>query len=88
MHTHPQGWVYFRRNKFVTDEDLRDPSILTSVNNTCAIFEISKLEDGIEVQIHGSEGNFLFANHSFCTASYALAEVTREAVQATDVASR
>lgn len=87
MHAHPQGWVYFQRAHFVTDEDLRDPKVLASVNETCASFDISGFEEDIEVQIHASEGNALVVNHNFCAASYNLEDVKTEALEMTDVAS-
>ncbi|THH13919.1 hypothetical protein EW146_g6354 [Bondarzewia mesenterica] len=82
LYIHPQGWVYFknRQVRVVTDEDVRIPETLKSVEQYISSFPISELDEHMEILLpHGAmpgeHGLTLVVNHSLCIASHYLDEV-------------
>jgi hypothetical protein len=81
-HIHPQGWVYFYHPKIrvVTNDDIRAPSVLDTVEKYIATYPLSDLADGMELLVPHNpqldEHMFtLIVNHKSCMAGYDLADV-------------
>lgn len=81
-HIHPQGWVYFYHPKIrvVTNDDIRAPSVLDTVEKYIATYPLSDLADGMELLVPHNpqldEHMFtLIVNHKSCMAGYDLTDV-------------
>ncbi|KAH9965722.1 hypothetical protein BC827DRAFT_760720 [Russula dissimulans] len=81
-HIHPQGWAYFRHPKIrvVTNDDIRIPKVLETVESYIKTYPFSDLEDGMELLVpHDPQPNehaaSLVINHKFCMAGYDVKEV-------------
>lgn len=82
---HPQGWIYFynRSLKVVTDHDIRDDAVYSSVSNSTSGYPLSDLDDQMEVlfmqlDVESKPQNSTFnlvINHKHCIASYVYEEV-------------
>ena len=94
-HIHPQGWVYFYHPKIriVTNDDIRVPSVLDTVEKYIATYPFSDLADGMELLVPHNpqldEHMFsLIVNHKSCLAGYDLKDViSTERMEARDGAS-
>ena len=73
MYVHPLGWIYFRHDSLgiVTDEDIRDPSVLAPLSSYCDC-QSKVLQEGHEVYVLSAKGpGFeLFVNHNQCVAAF------------------
>jgi hypothetical protein len=76
-HIHPQGWVYFYHPKMrvVTNDDIRTPNILNTLERYLATYPFSDLADGMELRVpydpQPNEHMFsLIINHKSCMAGY------------------
>ncbi|KAF8505975.1 hypothetical protein F5888DRAFT_1653380 [Russula emetica] len=81
-HIHPQGWVYFYhpKTRVVTNDDIRSPSILSTLEKYIATYPFSDLADGMELRLpydpKPDEHMFsLIVNHGSCMAGYNLKDV-------------
>jgi hypothetical protein len=81
-HTHPQGWVYFYhpKTRVVTNDDIRTPSILSTLERYLATYPFCDLADGMELRLpydpQPNEHMFsLIINHKSCMAGYNLKDV-------------
>lgn len=81
-HIHPQGSVYFYHPKIrvVTNDDIRVPSVLDTVEKYIATYPFSDLVDGMELLAPHNpqldEQMFpLIVNHKSCLAGYDLKDV-------------
>ena len=52
-HIHPQGWVYFvhKERKVVTDEDVRSPEALCSVEKYLSTYPLAEIDENMEVLV-------------------------------------
>ncbi|KAF8484550.1 hypothetical protein DFH94DRAFT_714429 [Russula ochroleuca] len=81
-HIHPRGWFYFYHSKIrvVTNDDIRTPSVLDTVEKYIATYPLGDLADGMELLIpHGPQPDehmfSLIVNHKSCMAGYDLKDV-------------
>jgi hypothetical protein len=81
-HIHPRGWLYFYHPKIrvVTNDDIRTPSVLDTVEKYIVTYPFGDLADGMEVLIpHGPQPDehmfSLIVNHKSCMAGYDLKDV-------------
>jgi hypothetical protein len=81
-HIHPQGWVYFYHPKIrvVTNDDIRTPSVLGTVEKYIATYPFCDLADGMELLVphdpQPDEEMFpLVVNHKTCMAGYDLKDL-------------
>ena len=81
-HIHPQGWVYFYHPKIrvITNDDIRVPSVLDTVEKYIATYPFSDLADRMELLVPHNpqldEHMFsLIVNHKSCLAGYDLKDV-------------
>ncbi|KAH7105497.1 hypothetical protein BKA62DRAFT_613097 [Auriculariales sp. MPI-PUGE-AT-0066] len=75
MHEHPSGWLYFTHEilRIVTDDDIRDPALLASLENQISI--MPPIPDKCEIQLHARFANRRFVNHDAALAGYSLKAV-------------
>ena len=76
-HINPQGWVYFYhpKTRVVTTDDIRTPSILSTLQRYLATYPFSDLADGMELRVpyDPQPNDHLFSliiNHKSCMAGY------------------
>jgi hypothetical protein len=81
-HVHPQGWVYFchPETRVVTNDDIRIPKVLDTVEKYIVTYPLCDLADGMELLVpHDPQLNehmfSLVVNHNACMAGYNLKEV-------------
>ena len=81
-HIHPQGWVYFYhpKTRMVTNDDIRTPSILNTLESYIATYPFCDLADGMELRLpydpQPDEHMFsLIVNHKSCMAGYSMKDV-------------
>ncbi|KAF9263533.1 hypothetical protein L218DRAFT_864859 [Marasmius fiardii PR-910] len=91
LFVHPRGWIYFFNSslKIITDQDIRDPQIYTSLRAHSQITSSCEWTDRMELLLQvnhaGDIDYFLAINHSHCVASQTMEDVTDEAVNSMDV---
>lgn len=81
-HIHPQGWVYFYhpKTRVVTNDDIRTPSILSTLERYIATYPFCDLADGMELRLPYDPQPYehmfsLIVNHKSCMAGYTLKDV-------------
>ncbi|KAI9513182.1 hypothetical protein F5148DRAFT_1156722 [Russula earlei] len=81
-HIHPQGWVYFNHPKIrvVTNDDIRTPKVLETVENYIETYPFCNLLDGMELLVpHDPQPNehtfTLVVNHNLFMAGYDVTDV-------------
>ena len=81
-HVHPQGWVYFSypEARVVTNDDIRVPKVLDTIEKYTMTYPLCDLVDGMELLVpHDPQpGEHMFSlvvNHSSCMAGYSLQDV-------------
>jgi hypothetical protein len=83
MLTSNKGWIYFSNPslKVVTDQDIRDDAIFSSISNSISSYPLSELGDKMEVFLMqlfvgtGLPSFNLVINHKHCIASYVSQQV-------------
>lgn len=81
-HIHPQGWVYFYHpdTRVVTNDDIRVPEVLDTIEKYIATYPFCDLAEGMELLVpHDPQPNehlfSLVVNHDLCMAGYDLKDL-------------